>query len=142
MKSNYEEKALRTARLAEKQEVLRAGAQCLVCRSWKEPCAACKAWNGNGTGRISGMRKFALAFVLLAAAAAQTHVDQAAIAALAKEELAATHTPGAAIGIVIENRLAYAFGVGASNVETGAPVEPEMLFRLGSTTKMMTATAV
>jgi hypothetical protein len=51
MKSNYEEKALRTARLAEKHEVLRAGVQCLVCRSWKEPCAACKARNGHGGAR-------------------------------------------------------------------------------------------
>ncbi len=89
------------------------------------------------------MRKIALAFCLLAvAASAQPHIDQPALAALAAEELAATHTPGAAIGIVLDNRLAYSFGAGASNVETGAPVQPEMLFRVGSTTKMMTATAV
>jgi len=35
--------------------------------------------------------------------------------------------------------LAYSFGVGVSNVETGDPVEPGMLFRLGFTTKMTTA---
>ena len=52
MKSNYEDMALRTARLAEKQEVLREGPQCLVCRSWKEaPCAACKARNGHAGAR-------------------------------------------------------------------------------------------
>ena len=54
-------------------------------------------------------------------------------------ELAETRTPGAAIGIVKGNRLIYARGIGVSNVETGAPVTPEMLFRLGSTTKMFTA---
>jgi CubicO group peptidase (beta-lactamase class C family) len=78
----------------------------------------------------------------VATAVAQNHVDHPAITAVAREELAATHTPGAAIGIVLENKLAYSFGVGSSSAETGAPVEPEMLFRLGSTTKMMTATAV
>jgi CubicO group peptidase (beta-lactamase class C family) len=87
------------------------------------------------------MHKFSLAvgLIALATAVAQNHVDQPAIAAVAREELTAMHTPGAAIGIVIENKLAYSFGVGVSNVETGDPVEPEMLFRLGSTTKMMTA---
>jgi CubicO group peptidase (beta-lactamase class C family) len=38
--------------------------------------------------------------------------------------------------------LIYAKGFGTSNVETGAPVTSETLFRLGSTTKMLTATAV
>lgn len=90
------------------------------------------------------MRKFSFAAGLIAvtAAVAQSHVDQPAITAVAQEELAATHTPGAAIGIVLENKLAYSFGVGASSAETGAPVDPNMLFRLGSTTKMMTATAI
>ena len=90
------------------------------------------------------MRKLLLAAGLLAvaAAAAPNRIDQSELAALAREELAASHTPGAAIGIVVDNKLAYSFGVGASNVETGAPLQPEMLFRLGSTTKMMTAAAV
>jgi CubicO group peptidase (beta-lactamase class C family) len=51
-------------------------------------------------------------------------------------------TPGAAIGIVQDGRLVSAKGFGAANVETGAPVTPETLFRLGSTTKMLTAAAV
>jgi len=85
---------------------------------------------------------FAAALIAVATAAAQSRVDQAAIAAIAREELTTTQTPGAAIGIVMDNKLAYSFGVGASNVETGAPVSPAMLFRLGSTTKMMTATAL
>jgi len=76
-------------------------------------------------------------------AAAQTaQLDIPALEASAREELAATRTPGTAIGIVQDGQLGYAKGFGASNIETGAPVTPEMLFRLGSTTKMLTATAV
>ncbi|MBI4519774.1 MAG: beta-lactamase family protein [Gemmatimonadetes bacterium] len=38
--------------------------------------------------------------------------------------------------------MVLARGFGVANVETGAPVTPDMLFRLGSTTKMFTAAAV
>lgn len=58
------------------------------------------------------------------------------------EELKATRTPGAAVAIVVGDRVVYAKGYGVANVETGAPVAPEMLFRLGSTTKMFTAAAL
>ena len=61
---------------------------------------------------------------------------------IALAELAETNTPGAAIGIVSGDRLVFAKGFGVSNVETGAPVTPDMLFRLGSTTKMFTAAGV
>lgn len=57
-------------------------------------------------------------------------------------ELKATNTPGASIAIVRGSQVIYAKGFGVSNVETGAPVTPDMLFRLGSTTKMFTAAAV
>lgn len=57
-------------------------------------------------------------------------------------ELAETKAPGAAIGIVSGDQLIFAKGFGTSNVETGAPVTPDMLFRLGSTTKMFTAAAL
>jgi CubicO group peptidase (beta-lactamase class C family) len=61
---------------------------------------------------------------------------------VALAELAETNTPGAAVGVVSGDRLVFAKGFGVSNVETGAPVTPDMLFRLGSTTKMFTAAAV
>jgi CubicO group peptidase (beta-lactamase class C family) len=61
---------------------------------------------------------------------------------VALAELAETNTPGAAVGIVSGDRLIFARGFGVSNVETGAPVTPDMLFRLGSTTKMFTAAGV
>ncbi len=82
-------------------------------------------------------------FLWTAAAAAQTPtLDIPALEASANAELAATKTPGSAIGIVKDGRLVYAKGFGTSNVETGALVTPETLFRLGSTTKMLTAAAV
>jgi CubicO group peptidase (beta-lactamase class C family) len=61
---------------------------------------------------------------------------------IALEELRQLNVPGAAIGIVSGDRLIYAKGLGTANIETGAPVESDMLFRLGSTTKMFTAAAL
>src|SRR5271168_1064254 len=76
-------------------------------------------------------------------AAGQTiKLDIPALEISANQELDATKTPGAAIGIVSQGHLIYAHGFGTSNLETGAPVTSATLFRLGSTTKMMTATAV
>jgi CubicO group peptidase (beta-lactamase class C family) len=93
-----------------------------------------------------GMLLFRAAwYVLLASAIAagqSVNFDLPALEASAKEELEATKTPGAAIGIIEGGRLVYAHGFGASNIETGAAVTSETLFRLGSTTKMFTATAV
>jgi CubicO group peptidase (beta-lactamase class C family) len=57
-------------------------------------------------------------------------------------ELKETSTPGAAVAIVSGDRIIYAKGFGISNVETGAPVTPDMLFLLASTTKMLTAAAL
>lgn len=54
-------------------------------------------------------------------------------------ELKETNTPGAAIAIVSGDRIVFAKGFGMANVETGAPVTPDLLFRIGSITKMFTA---
>jgi len=83
-----------------------------------------------------------LLFASTTAAAQTATLDIPALEASANAELAATKTPGAAIGIVQDGRLVYAKGFGTSNVETGAPITPETLFRLGSTTKMLTAAAI
>ena len=58
------------------------------------------------------------------------------------EELKETNTPGATVAIVSGERVIYTKAFGMSNVETGAPMTPDMLFRIGSTTKMFTATAL
>src|SRR4026207_109695 len=57
-------------------------------------------------------------------------------------ELRETNTPGAAIAIVRGGRVIYTKGFGISNVETRCPVTPDMLFRVGSITKMLTATVL
>lgn len=66
----------------------------------------------------------------------------AALERVVLAELAATHTPGAALAIIHRGRLIYARGFGVASVETGAPVTPATLFRLGSTTKMLTGAAL
>jgi CubicO group peptidase (beta-lactamase class C family) len=57
-------------------------------------------------------------------------------------ELKEKNTPGAVISIVQGDRVVYQKAFGLANVETGAEMKPEMLFRLGSTTKMFTAAAL
>jgi CubicO group peptidase (beta-lactamase class C family) len=63
-------------------------------------------------------------------AAAQTP-DLTAIDASAAAELARLKIPGASIAIVRGDRVIYSKAFGTANVETGEPVRPEMLFRLG-----------
>lgn len=58
---------------------------------------------------------------------------------VALEELRETNTPGAAVGIISGDHLVFAKGFGVSNIETGAPITPDTLFRVGSITKMFTA---
>lgn len=59
-----------------------------------------------------------------------------------EEELAQTRTPGAAMVVVKDGSVVYARGFGRASVESSTAVTPATLFRLGSTTKMLTATAV
>src|SRR5215475_1825084 len=72
----------------------------------------------------------------------QTQIDFAELDKVALEELKQRKTPGAAVAVIIDGRVIYAKGYGVTSVETGAPVTPDMLFRLGSTTKMLTAAAL
>ena len=68
--------------------------------------------------------------------------DFAALEQTARDELARAKVPGASIAIVRGDRVVYSKGIGVANVETNEAVRPEMDFRLGSTTKMLTATAL
>jgi CubicO group peptidase (beta-lactamase class C family) len=54
-------------------------------------------------------------------------------------ELKETNTPGAAVAVVRGGRVVYARGFGVASAETSALVTPDMLFRVGSVTKMLTA---
>src|SRR5688572_3011063 len=76
-------------------------------------------------------------FALEREAADWTKLEQTA-----HEEMKATNTPGAAIGVVKDGQLIFSRGLGVASIETGQPVTPETLFRLGSTTKMFTAAAL
>src|SRR5436305_4156804 len=57
-------------------------------------------------------------------------------------ELKETNTPGAAVTVVRDGLVVFSKGFGVSNFETGTPVTTNMLFRLGSTTKMFTGAAM
>jgi CubicO group peptidase (beta-lactamase class C family) len=80
--------------------------------------------------------------LLLLPLIANAQLDPAAIERSAQAELTSAGIPGTAIGIVQNRQLTYAKAFGLSNIDTSTPVTPEMLFRLGSTTKMLTAAAV
>lgn len=77
-----------------------------------------------------------------ASAQQETQPDFSELERVVLDELKETNTPGAAIAVVSGDRVVFAKGFGVSNTETGAPVTPDMLFRLGSTTKMFTAAAL
>jgi D-alanyl-D-alanine carboxypeptidase len=81
-------------------------------------------------------------FALFAAQAQVRRLNPALVERVALEELASTKTPGAAVAVVSGSTVVFSHGYGVASVETGEPVSPEMLFRLGSTTKMFTAAAV
>jgi CubicO group peptidase (beta-lactamase class C family) len=84
----------------------------------------------------------ALAFLISLPLLAQPTPDFGALEQSARAELARLNVPGASIAIVRDSQVIFSKGFGTANVETGEPVRPEMLFRLGSTTKMLTATAL
>ncbi len=64
------------------------------------------------------------------------------LAGLARTELKTINAPGAAIAIVKGDRIVYQQGIGIANIETGQTVTPDMLFRVGSVTKMFTTAAL
>lgn len=50
--------------------------------------------------------------------------------------------PGAAVIVVKDGKVVFRKGYGLANIELGVPVEPDMVFRLGSITKQFTAVAI
>jgi CubicO group peptidase (beta-lactamase class C family) len=75
-------------------------------------------------------------------AASAPAIDFSELDKLVPAELNEKNTPGAVITIVSGDRVVYQKAFGVANVETNAEMQPEMLFRLGSTTKMFTAAAL
>jgi len=77
-----------------------------------------------------------------AAQATTNDIDFSELDKLVPVELKERNTPGAVIAIVMGDRVVYQKAFGLANVETNTAMQPEMLFRLGSTTKMFTAAAL
>src|SRR3989442_13891595 len=110
-------------------------------------------WCSFVTRRLSGSEQFVrlllalplilgLATGLIAFASQEQQPDFTQLEKTVLEELKETNSPGATVAIVSGDGIVYSKGFGISNVETGAPMTPDMLFRIGSTTKMFTATAL
>src|SRR5215216_905271 len=57
----------------------------------------------------------------------------------ALEEIRVTNTPGAVVAVIRNDKVVFVKGFGVLNVETHAPVTPDVLFRIGSATKTFTA---
>ncbi|HEY9285750.1 MAG TPA: serine hydrolase domain-containing protein [Pyrinomonadaceae bacterium] len=74
-----------------------------------------------------------------AALAQRPRGDYRGLEQVVRAELKESNTPGAAVAVVRGDRVVYAKGFGVASVETGAPVTPDTLFRVGSVTKMLTA---
>ena len=80
--------------------------------------------------------------LLLLASQAWAQPDFRELEKVATAELQETNTPGAVVVVVKDDRVIYTGAFGVASVETREAVRPEMLFRLGSTTKMFVATAL
>lgn len=59
-----------------------------------------------------------------------------------REQIAYHGVPGVAIAVVHEGEILWTEGYGSSDLATGAPLTPQTRFRLGSVSKLFTATAV
>jgi CubicO group peptidase (beta-lactamase class C family) len=69
-------------------------------------------------------------------------IDFTELDKLIPAELKEKNTPGTVITIISGDQIVYQKAFGVANVETSVEMQPEMLFRLGSTTKMFTAAAL
>ena len=96
---------------------------------------------------ITTMRALAaLATLALAAEGAASQRPSApapfaAVDSAMREEMRRTGAPGAAIAVVVGNRVAWAAGYGAESAEERVPVTAATLFRIGSVTKTITGLA-
>ncbi len=59
-----------------------------------------------------------------------------------RAEMQKAGIPGAAIAVVVNDRVAWVRGFGVANSDTGTPVTPDSLFQIGSVTKTFTAAAI
>ena len=86
-----------------------------------------------------------LAALLPPGTAALAATDAGELAAQISELVTATYKPdepGAAMIVVRQGEVLHREAVGMANLELGAPLEPDMVFRLGSITKQFTGAAI
>jgi CubicO group peptidase (beta-lactamase class C family) len=80
--------------------------------------------------------------VFVESASSMPVIDFTELDRLVPTELTEKNTPGAVITVISGDQIIYQKAFGVANVETNAAMQTEMLFRLGSTTKMFTAAAL
>lgn len=73
---------------------------------------------------------------------AQEAYDFSSFERAVSAELDSRNIPGVAVAVVHDGRVALQRGFGVSDLETGKPVRPEMLFQIASATKMFTSAAL
>jgi len=78
--------------------------------------------------------------ILLPSAERYTSVKWEGFKEFAEESLKIWNVPGLALAVVAGNDVIYSLGVGIRDINSKAPVFPETLFAIGSTTKSFTAT--
>ena len=80
-----------------------------------------------------------IAIVGMRAQPVSTPPSFARVEAAILDEMQKAGIPGAAVALVVGDRVVWTKGFGVANVETGAPVAPDTLFQIGSVTKSFTA---
>jgi D-alanyl-D-alanine carboxypeptidase len=100
--------------------------------------------------RNSKSLAFIVALVMLAgmhlsAAAQSANLSDESLAVAVNEMLEKTYKPdepGASVIVVRDGKVILRKGYGKANMELGVPIEPDMVFRIGSITKQFTAVAI
>src|SRR6266571_6730299 len=68
-------------------------------------------------------------------------IDEAELHARVREVLCNWPVVGLAVGVIKNGSLAWFYGHGVADVESGTPIDQDTVFRIASVTKTMTATA-
>jgi len=106
--------------------------------------------NGDKTMKIRTRLKVSIIILILvfgsvSAAARSTRLPDADAAKAIDELLTKTFKadePGAAVLVIRDGKVILRKGYGLANIELGVPIQPDMVFRLGSITKQFTASAI
>lgn len=85
---------------------------------------------------------FLLAALLTAFVTHAQSLEPAAVDRIVADTMAAWHTPGMAVAVVVDDKIILAKGYGIEELGKATPVGPDTLFEIASTTKAFTATAM